>query len=397
VDTAPTRGPLAGAEERRVRAARRFGRIGLVITLFWLLVTPAYVIVIEGFDPARQWPLILLYLASIALHLWRIREHMRSLGARAPIWFMVAGSAVGLGIAVFGLASGFTGFMWGLVAAVLLGDVVAGLPARWIAVWVLAGTALTFGLGYLVSAAMHYPESWIPWFLAGISAFYVLSIWAIDVERLWWLKAVTDMDDARRAAAELATARERLRLADDLHDILGHALEVVAFKSELAARLQGVDAERARREMEEVQQVARESLREVRSLVRETRTTDLVTELAGARAVLGSAGITLVVRGDPATVGPTARNVLGRVLREAMTNVLRHAEPSHCTIEIEVTGGDARLRVVNDGALPADGAGSGTGLVALERYLEEHAGRLDAGPTPEGTFRLDAVLPEGAR
>src|SRR3954449_11797667 len=117
----------------------------------------------------------------------------------------------------------------------------------------------------------------------------------IDFERLWWLKAVTDMDDARRTAAELATVRERLRLADDLHDILGHALEVVAFKSELAARLQGVDAERARLEMEQVQRVARESLSEVRAMVRETRGTDLVTELAGATTVLEWAGTVMVV------------------------------------------------------------------------------------------------------
>ncbi|MHA6797135.1 sensor histidine kinase [Pseudonocardia bannensis] len=143
--------------------------------------------------------------------------------------------------------------------------------------------------------------------------------------------------------------------------------------------------------------MARQSLDEVRALVRDTRSTDLVTELAGARAVLDSAGVVLTVRGDPETVGAGARNVLGRVLREAMTNVLRHAEPSHCTIEIEVAGGGARLQVVNDGALPANGADPGTGLAALSRYLDEHAGRLDAGPGPGGTFRLDAVLPGAAR
>jgi two-component system, NarL family, sensor histidine kinase DesK len=144
--------------------------------------------------------------------------------------------------------------------------------------------------------------------------------------------------------------------------------------------------------------VARQSLTEVRAMVRETRETDLVTELAGARAVLQSAGIALVVRGDdPTTLGPTARNVLGRVLREAMTNVLRHAEPSHCTIEVEVRDGEARLRVVNDGSLPADPADTGTGLAALSRYLDEHAGRLDAGRAEDGTFHLDAVLPSAAR
>jgi two-component system sensor histidine kinase DesK len=393
VDTAPSRGPLAGAEERKLRAARRFGRIGLALTLLWLLGVPAYVVVFEGLDP-RHWPLYALYLVGVVLHLWRVREHMRSLGGRAPVWFVVAAAVVGLAIALLGVASSVLGALWALVAAVLLGDIVGGMRARWVAVWVLGSTAVVLWLGYLVAAATTPGPAppWWPWFNAGLAAFYVLSIWMIDFERLWWLKAVTDMDDARRTAAELATARERLRLADDLHDILGHALEVVAFKSELAARLQGVDAERARLEMEEVQRVARESLTEVRAMVRETRGTDLVTELAGARAVLQSAGIALVVRGDPATVGPAARNVLGRVLREAMTNVLRHARPSRCTVEIEVVDGAARLAVVNDGALPDEDA-AGTGLAALGRYLDEHAGRLDAGRGPDGTFRLAAVLP----
>jgi len=79
-----------------------------------------------------------------------------------------------------------------------------------------------------------------------------------------------------------------------------------------------------------------------------------------------------------------------------MTNVLRHAEPSQCTIEIEVADGAARLRVVNDGALPPDDSDPGTGLTALGRYLDDHAGRLGAGLAGDGTFRLDASLPVGA-
>ncbi|WP_214406024.1 sensor histidine kinase [Pseudonocardia lacus] len=397
MDTPSTTGPLTGAEERKLRAARRFGRIGLALTMFYLLALPATIIWMEGLDLSRQWPMLLLYVIAIGLHLWRIREHMRSLGGRAPLWFVLTAPVVGLAVVLVGVATSPFGAMWAVVGGVLLGDVVAGQRARWIAVWVLVATAVVFGSAFAISTGFPAPVSWWPWYSAGMAAFFVLSIWTVDVERLWWLKAVTDMDDARRAAAELATARERLRLADDLHDILGHALEVVAFKSELASRLQDADPQRARAEMEEVQRVARQSLTEVRAMVRETRETDLVTELAGARAVLQSAGIALVVRGDPATVGPTARNVLGRVLREAMTNVLRHAEPSHCTIEIEVVDGEARLRVVNDGSLPGNGDGAGTGLVALSRYLDEHSGRLDAGTAEDGTFRLDAVLPAGAR
>lgn len=391
--------PPPGFEERRVRSARRFGRIGLISTLAYLLLVPIPLFIgalRPGFIPIMG----ALYVVGFALHLWRIRELMHSLGRPAAPWFTVTASVVGLAVTVVGLGSGAIGFTWSLLGGVLLGDIVGGQRARTTAVWVVSATVLTLGLGTWVTGLIYPTDEAsqvFRWMAVAVAVLYVGGMWILDVERLWWLKAVIDLDGARRTATELATARERLRLADDLHDILGHALEVVAFKSELAARLQGVDGDRARAEMEEVQRVARESLSEVRSLVRDTRPTDLAAELAGARAVLESAGVVLVVRGDPATVDAPARNVLGRVLREAMTNVLRHAQPSHCTITIEVVDGAARLRVDNDGALPADDGDVGTGLTALRRYLDEHAGRLDAGLTADGGYRLDAVLPVGTR
>ncbi|MEJ3655719.1 histidine kinase [Actinomycetes bacterium KLBMP 9759] len=391
--------PLAGADERTVRAARRFGRIGLAITFVWLLVAPAAVLTLGApITPEWAWaPVLVLYLAAVGLHLWRIRELVTSLGKPARPWFTMSAAAVGLALVLVGLATSYTGFMWALVAGVLLGDIVGGLRGRWLVLWVAAATAVVAAGGYLVSLPLFeaLPFEATPWFSVGIATLYVASMWTVDVERLWWLKAVTDLDDSRRVAADLATARERLRLADDLHDMLGHALEVVAFKSELASRLLDADPPRAAAEMEEVQRVARESLSDVRALVRDTRSIDLVTELAGARAVLDSAGIRLVVHGEPESLGATVRNVFGRVLREAMTNVLRHAQPSNCTIEIDVREGTARLRVVNDGVLPAHEPDSGTGLVALGRYLDEHAGSLESGLAADGTFHLDARLPVG--
>ncbi|CAA9378089.1 MAG: Histidine kinase [uncultured Pseudonocardia sp.] len=390
--------PLPGFEERRVRTARRYGRIGVISTMVYLLLV--LLPVFAGFVSPEYLPwLLVLFVAGFALHLWRIRELMTSLGRPAAPWFIAAASAVGLAITLVGAASGPFGSPWSLVAGVLLGDIVGGRRARTAAWWIAGATVVATGGSWIVmDLALPSDPGWdvLFWTNLIIIAVYVGGMWVLDVERLWWLKAVIDLDGARRTAAELATARERLRVADDLHDILGHALEVVAFKSELAARLQDVDGARARAEMEEVQRVARESLSEVRALVRDTRPTDLVDELAGAGAVLASAGVALTVHGDPATLGPTARNVLGRVLREAMTNVLRHAQPSRCTIEIEVDGEDARLEVVNDGALPT-GDGAGTGLVALDRYLREHAGRLDAGPTDDGRFRVDARIPAAVR
>ncbi len=390
--------PLPGFEERRVRTARRYGRIGVISTMGYLLLLLLPVVTGFIFPGYLPW-LLVLYVVGFALHLWRIRELMTSLGRPAAPWFVAAASLVGLTITLVGVASGPFGSPWSLLAGVLLGDIVGGQRARATAWWVVSATAVTaIGSWLVMAVALPTDPEWdvLRWINLVIVVMYVGGMWVLDVERLWWLKAVIDLDGARRTATELATARERLRLADDLHDILGHALEVVAFKSELAARLQEADPARARTEMEEVQRVARESLSEVRSLVRDTRSTDLVDELTGARAVLDSAGVALVVRGDPTTLGPTSRNVLGRVLREAMTNVLRHAQPSHCTILIEVDRDGARLEVVNDGALPP-GDGSGTGLAALDRYLREHAGRLDAGPTDDGRFRVDARLPAGVK
>ncbi|MHA6797136.1 histidine kinase [Pseudonocardia bannensis] len=244
--------PPAGADERKLRAARRFGRIGLVITVLWLLTVPAFVVWTGLPEAAFSWPLFALYLAALGLHVWRIREHVSSLGRRASAPFMAAAAAVALAIALLGLASSWAGWIWALVSGVLLGDIVSGLRARWIVAWVAAGTAAVLGLGLLVGASVDHGVPLPLWLGPAVATFYVASMWVLDVERLWWLKAVTDLDDSRRAAAELATARERLRLADDLHDILGHALEVVAFKSELATRLLSVDGERARAEMEEV-------------------------------------------------------------------------------------------------------------------------------------------------
>lgn len=208
---------------------------------------------------------------------------------------------------------------------------------------------------------------------------------------------MADLGRSRTIMIGLAVAHEHLRVADDLHDMLGHALEVVAFKSELAVRLLDADPARARAEMEDVQRVARESMTEAGAVIRGGCSGDLAAELAGARCVLDSAGVVLAVHGDTAGIGPTARIVLGRVLREAMANVVRHAQPRHCTIWMDVTDGCAHLRVVNDGTLSTNGAGHGTALAALGRYLAEHAGRLDAGPSHDGTFRLDAVVPGAAQ
>jgi two-component system sensor histidine kinase DesK len=200
-----------------------------------------------------------------------------------------------------------------------------------------------------------------------------------------WRIAI-ELDQARRDAVELGATRERLRFAEDLHDILGHALEVVSLKAELATRLGPADPDRAHEEMAEVQRLARAALRDVRELARGQRPLRLDAELTGARTLLASAGIECEVEAA-ATDGPHSE-LLGRVLREAVTNLLRHADTRRCRITVR----EDALTVVNDGVVAA-AAGDGTGLAALSRRVTEAGGTFRAGPgeTP-GTFVVEAVL-----
>ena len=198
-----------------------------------------------------------------------------------------------------------------------------------------------------------------------------------------------------RIVLQTAETRERSRIADDLHDILGHALEVVAFKAELADRMLGTHPDHARAEMIEIQRVARSAMNDVRSMARCRRRTDLDAELAGAVALFHSAGIHVEVAGDPASVWAPAKDPLARVLREAVTNLLRHATPTRCLIRVEQDASGASVTVVNDGveANTPTVSPSGEGLAGLSRLMAEHGGHLKAGPSGSHCFTVRASVP----
>jgi two-component system sensor histidine kinase DesK len=368
--------------------------VGLTVSL--LVVLPALFLWIDwpGWEFAAA--LLVGQAAVIGLHSWWFRRSLRHSPTRPPRGYLVLAAVVGSGVLCLGLISGPLGSVWALGAAILLGDCLAGRARHVVVLAVCVTVVVGFGLGALLAPAP--PGEGRNWVAASIVALYLAVLWTASVNRGYWLGSLTALDRSRRNAAELAVARERLRLADDLHDILGHALEVVAFKSELAAKLLPPGAQRARTEIDEVARVAREAMSDVRALARGRRTTTLTAELAGARATLGSAGIALSVTGDPTTVPDSAQDVLGRVLREAMTNLLRHATATRCTVTVTHGSSTTRLLVVNDGATDPAGAlvGQGTGLRGLERYLTEQDGHLSAAPSPDGTFTVAAELPAAA-
>lgn len=378
-------------------ARRRISIVFLTLTASLLVVLPALFLSIDWPGPGWAGALIVGQMLVIGLHTWWFRRSLRSSSTRPPRVYLALCAVVGVGVLCLGLLSSPLGSVWALGAAVLLGDCLAGRGRHVVLLGVCVAVVVGFGLGVLLAPAPEGPGP--NWVAASIVALYLAALWTASVNRRFWLGSLTALDRSRLGAAELAVARERLRLADDLHDILGHALEVVAFKSELAGKLLPPEARRAREEIEEMAQVARTAMSEVRALARDRRPVTLTAELAGARATLGSAGIALTVLGDPTAVPDEAQDVLGRVLRETMTNLLRHATARSCSVTVSRDSGRTRLTVVNDGAAnnPGPLGGDGTGLPALERYLTERNGSLTAARTDDGTFTVTAELPPTTR
>ncbi len=216
----------------------------------------------------------------------------------------------------------------------------------------------------------------------------------------WLLKVVRELERSKELQARLAVAEERLRFGRDLHDVMGRNLSVIALKSELAVQLARRERPEAVDQMIEVQRIAQESQREVRDVVRGYREADLRVELEGARGVLGAAGIDCAIdpvkTGLPAELPAEVQSVLGWVVRETTTNVLRHGDARRCAISLREQDGSVLLTVRNDGVREGAEMGRGSGLEGLRERLAAVGGTLEAGPDEGGSFRVTALVPVSA-
>ncbi|WP_017615470.1 sensor histidine kinase [Nocardiopsis salina] len=197
---------------------------------------------------------------------------------------------------------------------------------------------------------------------------------------------VAELDRARRREAEVAVMRERVRFAGDLHDIQGHTLHVVKLKVALARKLLHSDLRGVEHELDEVHTLVGDTITETRELAHAQRRLNLTAELENAKNLLEAAGIAVhAERGAEPAPGTDA--LLGQVLRETTTNILRHSEAARVWITLD--GGD--LAVANDGA-HTDGPPAISGLARLRERLAEHGGTLAV--EQDGTrFHTAASLP----
>ncbi|MGY1771464.1 sensor histidine kinase [Blastococcus sp. SYSU D00813] len=221
--------------------------------------------------------------------------------------------------------------------------------------------------------------------VVGLAVAFRFSVWVLDV--------VVQTERNRGVQLQLAVAEERLRFARDLHDVMGRNLSVIAVKSQLAGELVRRQRPEAADEVADISRIAEQSLREVREVVRGYRTADLAGELAGARSVLRAAGVGCTVVGEEHGAGlpEQVQTALGWVVREAVTNVLRHSRAATCTVALAAGDGAATLTIVNDGVGPGEPRW-GSGLTGLAERLAAASGRLTTG-CDGGRFTLAATVP----
>lgn len=191
----------------------------------------------------------------------------------------------------------------------------------------------------------------------------------------------------------MATIAERERISRDLHDLLGHTLSLITLKAELAGKLLGRDEAACRQEIGDIERSARNALSEVRAAVTGYRQSGLAHELASARASLASAGITLNAQVQPFSMPPAAENVMSLALREAVTNILRHARATECEVALACVDGRIHFRIADNG-VQVDGIKHGNGLSGMRERVSAIGGKLDI--VAGRGLALEMMLPVGA-
>lgn len=236
----------------------------------------------------------------------------------------------------------------------------------------------------------------MPYRLWGFVPTLVL-IWVIGLLEIRQRDRRQELENQRLRTSRvelLATIAERERIARDLHDLLGHSLTAVVMRAQLTKELVLADPRRARSEAEEIERNAREALAAVRSTVTGWRQTSLRAELDTARRALAGTGVTLRVDyDDEMSLVASTEHELGLALREAVTNVARHAQAATCHIAVDTDEERVRMVVADDGV--GGNAPEGTGLSGLRERIARLGGTVrrtgSAGTTLTITVPLGAT------
>lgn len=260
------------------------------------------------------------------------------------------------------------GHQWAGMAGWLAGSILLLIPG--LIAWVLfSAVILSVLVGSLIAGLDPYSTAYVT--VAALDTGLVV----FGLSRLTLI--IRYLKATRAELAQLAVVRERVRFARDLHDLLGYSLSAITLKAELARRLVNSNPARARDELVELLDAARQALADVRLLASGYRAMSLSKEAAAVLSLLSTAGISARVEIDCGPLDEKVDTVLATVLREAVTNMLRHSAVKNCTVMARTADNEVRLQVTNDG-LPSAAASrrDGGGLDNLALRLEAVGGRL---------------------
>lgn len=334
---------------RKKRGGRFFDFIWLIYSFFFI-IDP-----IQRNTRAAWLEFALSYSLFLAIYVGMVFAGTR----RRQTWYL--GALALLAGAYYPFNGGAAGmFIYVAAFAPFITDSIA------ISITAIVGSALAVAGGGLL---FHYtPWSW------AICSFFCLAVGAANSVAAQRMRSGFALGLAHQQIAHLAKLAERERIARDLHDVLGHTLSVVVLKSELAGKLVDHEPARARQEIGEVEQIARKALTDVREAIRGYRSQGLAAEIARAQKTLDAAGVTLECDSNPPQLAPAEETVLSLIVREAVTNIVRHAQASRCRLAFE-TSADATALIVED-----DGRGGireeGNGLRGMRERVESLGGRL---------------------
>jgi two-component system, NarL family, sensor histidine kinase DesK len=331
---------------------------------------------------------------------WIMWLHPASRGARTrgrsrvSLLLLVA---LGLLVTVFSLLDD-PGWLWLFLGVSAIAGVL--LPMRRAGIVVVLLTLLPLLITILTHRGVAGIDWW--WLVALMLLVRGLGLDMIGVSRMG--KAIRELHTARRALAHMKVEEERMRLARDLHDLLGQTLSVITLKSELARGLITEDPARCAQELSEIEQVGRMTLREVRKTVAGYRQPRLASELDGARQLLEAAGIEYSIEELHGELPQPIDAVLAWTVREGVTNLIRHSRARHCLLKFTRAQGRIGMEMLNDRAgtedVPELCLGQGSGLLGLWERVSEMGGTMEAGPLlleGEPHFRLRVELPISSR
>jgi two-component system sensor histidine kinase DesK len=397
--------PSAGAVEADDQQVAAVRRVVICAAIAFVLLQPAFHL-LRGPANGQQWFQLTGAVVLAGLVIRRMATTALT-DQRIPV--VELGFLLGLAITLFVVG----GINW--LGTLAIAAAFSGRFSRtpWPA---LAGTAACVIAGIVVIIVRHYPSG---------NTFSVLvvpplaALFAYSASR----RAIT-LDMLRRTRAELAraaAAEERLRIARDLHDLLGHSLSLITLKAELAGRVLTADPDRAATEIAELESVARQSLSDVREAVAGFRQPDLAGELTAARQLLDAAGIaSQIASADTSGLPQPVDAALAWAIREGTTNVVRHSRATKVSIKVS-TGQDSAIAEISDNGpaaledagrpgnpaspVPATGphgrtalsrarpAFTGSGLAGLAERVRSLGGELAAGAIEPQGFLLRVVVP----